>query len=177
MVISGRHEEAEVYTEKSCNFPSPFEVKLKSITACLHGQDSDCVFWHLNARLVGNFPLNPFIAQIPVERTCISVAVGLPYGVCLSYLRPLCHSVYPSEATRVHVLLFGCVQHVFKMKYWPKPLSGWLSDLRMPHKYECKNIPPSPHRMHLTLFFLDETIPKYSEAFSKGPLPVGRALS
>lgn len=125
MAISCRHKEAEVYTEKSCDFLSPFEVKLKSITACLYGQESDCVFWHLNARLVGNFPLNPFIAQIPVERTYISAAAGLPYGVCLRYLRRLCRSVYPSEAMPFHVLLFGCVQHIFKMKYWPKPL--WMA--------------------------------------------------
>lgn len=152
MVISCIHEEAEVYTEKSCNFPSPFEVKLKHITACLYGQESDCVFWHLSARLVGNFPLNPLIAQIPVERTYISIAAGLPYGVCLCYLWLLHHSVYSSEAMPFHVLVFSYVQHTFKMKYWPKP-SGWLSDLCMPHKYQCENIPPSPHRMHLTCFF------------------------
>lgn len=39
MVISCTHEEAEGYREKSCNFPSPFEVELSSITVCLYGQE------------------------------------------------------------------------------------------------------------------------------------------
>lgn len=125
VVISCIYEEAEVYTDKSCNFPSLFEVKLKSITVCLYGQESDCVFWHLNTRLVGNFPLNPFIAQIPVKRTYIFVAPGLPYGVCLHYLWLLCHLVYPSEAMPFHVLFFSCGQNIFKMKYRPKPL--WMA--------------------------------------------------
>lgn len=96
-------------TEKSHHFPSSFEVELRSIAACLYGPKSDCVLWHSNARLVGNFPVNPFIAQIPVERTYISVAAGLPYGVCLRDLWLLCCSVSPSEPMPFHVLLLGSV--------------------------------------------------------------------
>ena len=176
VVVSCVHGEAAVCGERSCSFSPPFEAQLKSIAASLHGQQPDCVFWHLNARLVGNFPLNPLIAHIPVERTYISVGAGLPYRVCLHDLWPLCCCFTPQK--QCHFTCFYSVLCSVYLKWntgWNP--SGWLSDLSMPHKYQCENIPPSPHRMHLTLFFLDKTTPKHSEAFSKGPLPVGRAPS
>lgn len=80
---------------------------------------SACVFWHLNGRLVSNFPLNPFIAQIPVETTSIS---GLPYGACLGSTA----LVTPHKQCHCMLLFFLCVQHVFKMKDWPQtPL--WMA--------------------------------------------------
>lgn len=80
---------------------------------------SACVFWHVNARLVGNFPLNPFIARIPVETPSIS---GWPRGARLGSAA----QVTPHRQRQRTLLSFLRVQRVFKMKYWPQtPL--WMA--------------------------------------------------